>query len=488
MLLRAALALLLLGTASANAQDPQDAPLLLHEEAGALHELTDENRLVIRGLRGTFVLRAGQPRELRYEARTRDNHREPQPVALWRADRTLRLEAVAGHDGTETLIEIAVPPGLSIDLETSESGIQVSALRSPFRLVGSRLELTARGLFGPASFEIQGGTVLVSGGSGGLSLGGRDLDVTLEYATSAVELSLEKSVVSASNCQEAIEGEIETTNFQGVDLHGPLRLSATAGSLKLERATGGGVLELDATPLELNRTMGVLDVTTNAPVTFQRHDGGLKILGYGASVRGSGCEGVLEIQTFGAPVQLEQLAGKSEVRGDDLDLQILTSNGEIFAGTTASKIVMRKLGGSLTIESEFGDIEVSEVTEAVRVTSRDGDVRLSGLKAPLNVSADGGVVDVGWSSLTALEDSSIENSSGDVWVRLPSTLNVRIDAEARDGLVETDLPGIEVSEDGHSATGLIGGSRTAPQAKRPTVRIRSGGDLHIGSTSAGGNE
>ncbi len=475
------LALLVLGAAGASAAEQEEGPRLVHEEAGVLYEVADANRLVLRGLRGTLVLRAGQPGELRYEARTRDNRREPQPVALWLAERTLRLEALAGREGSETLLEIAVPPGLAIDLETTESAIQISALRSSLRVVGSRLELTARGLFGSAHFEIQGGKVLVSGGTGGLTLKGRDLDVTLEYAASPVDISLEKSVVSASNCQEAIEGEIETTTFQGIDLQGPLRLSAAEGSLKLERAAGGGVLELEATPLELIRTMGVLDVTTNALVTFQGHDGGLKILGYGAEVRGSGSEGVLEIQTFGAPVRLEQLGGKSEVRGDDLDLQILTATGEIFVGTTASKIVMRKVSGSIAIESEFGDIEVSEASEAIRVTSRDGNVHISGMKAPLTLSADGGEVDVGWSSLTTLEDSSIENPGGDVRVRLPSTINLRIDAEARDGLVETDLPGIEVSEDGHSASGLVGGSRAAPQAKRPTLRVRSGGDLHIGS-------
>ena len=119
----------------------------------------------------------------------------------------------------------------------------------------------------------------------------------------------------------------------------------------------------------------------------------------------------------------------------------------------------------------------------MKIDSRDGQVRLFGIKGPVEVSAEGAEVEVTWASLGGTETSSVENSRGDVRVSLPAKFRCRIDASAPHGRIETDLEELRVTEDGHHASGiLLGGLRTAAQVRKPTVRLKSGGNVYIDTT------
>jgi len=456
-----------------------EEPLLLTEDSGALLELDGETRLVVEGLQGTIGVRAGLPGEIRFEARTRDNRRDPRIVGLWADGPTLRIGPVEGDDGAGTLIEITVPEGFDVQVEAVDSLLKTSALSGGFRVGGTNVDLSARGMKGTIDVDVHGGKIFVSGTEEALTIEGRELNIVVEYARAPVYLAVVESVIELSGSRDATEGEIEKTTLEAVGLEGPVNLAAIESEVSLDRATLDGTLDLEQTPLVLSQTTGTLEVRTDATVQFTGHDGGLKIEGYGAAVRGSGGEGVLEIATDGAEVRLEQIASQIQVRGQDLDLQMLNCNGDATVETTGSRIVVKKAGGALVLHNEFGDIEVSEAAGAVDIASRDGDVFLTGLKAALNLKAEGGEVEVGWVSMAKPEDCTIEGTGGDVRVVLPGAVNVRLDAEARHGQIETDLPGIEVSGDGHSASGIVGRGRGSPQAKRPTVRVRSGGDLYL---------
>ena len=56
-------------------------------------------------------------------------------------------------------------------------------------------------------------------------------------------------------------------------------------------------------------------------------------------------------------------------------------------------------------------------------------------------------------------DSVIENAAGDVEVRFPARAGCRIEAEARNGRIETVLPGVRVTDDGDFASGFVGVDR-----------------------------
>jgi hypothetical protein len=252
--------------------------------------------------------------------------------------------------------------------------------------------------------------------------------------------------------------------------------------VSLDQCTGGGVLELSATPLTLSHTKGDLEVDTDADLGFTQHEGRLKVVGYGAAVRGTGSNGTLEIETDGAEVRLEQCAGTTTVRGRELDLNVFNPTGEVAVQVVSSRVSVKKAGGPLRLANEFGDIEVAESTHPVEVTIRDGNARLVGLKSSVKLDADGGdEIEVGWVSFSGQEDSLIRSGSGDLTVRLPSGANLRVEAQAPDGQIESGLQAIVVAEDGHSASGTLGATRAGTQTPRPTIRVHGGGDIHLDS-------
>lgn len=477
--LRSLSMLLLLFAAGVPAAAQGESAELLYEGSGGTIEPEGETRLVLRGFVGTFSAREGQTRELRYEARTRNNTRDPRAVGLWAEGQSLMILPLEGDSGEDTLIEAVVPPGFDVVIEADGSLASLSALAGHVAISGSKTDVAARGLKGSIDMRLAGGKVLVSGVGGEVVLRGAGLETTIEYAMDRIELDLQKSSLQISHSEASIEGEIQETTFGGSDISGPLDLAATLGAVELDRAGGGGVLELGDTPLVMTRTKGPLEITTEAKVEFRNHEGPLKILGYGAELSGSSSDGTLELETDGVKVMLQQVAGKLTLRGRELDVQVLNPTAELEFHTTDSSIVVKKASGRLTFESDFGSIEVQESIERVDVTSRETAVHLAGLKAPARVKAEGGDVEIAWVSLTALEESSVETDSGNVRLRLPSTGNVRVDIQAPYGEVQAEVPGVRVSEDGHSASGLLGLSRAGAQAERPTVRVRSGGDVYL---------
>jgi DUF4097 and DUF4098 domain-containing protein YvlB len=458
------------------AQEP--TATLLHQDSGGLLELEGERILRIRGIAGTLSLREGKPGELRYEARTRDNLRQPKKLALWLDGPALLLTTVEGQPGSETLVDIAVPPELGVVLETSDSLVQASALGGRLAIVGSGLDVAARGLKGEISLDLAGGKALVSGTVERLDLAGSKVEARIEYATGDVSIGVEDSQITITASSGPIEGEVVRSRFDGEALAGALRLTAAESEVSLTQCSGGAFLELTASPIELSQSKGEFEVNTDADVKFSAHEGSLKVASYGGIVHGTGGNCTVEIEADGGQVRLEQLVGTTTVRGREVDLQLWYPKGEVVVETSATKVLVKKAAAPVRITNEYGDVEVEESTEAVRVSVRDGNVRLHGMKTLVVVESERGDVDVGWVSFSAKEDCTI-TSGGDARVRLPASSNVRVEAHAPDGLVESDLPGITVDDEGRSAVGTLGGSRVAAQ-QRPAIRIRAGGDVHLG--------
>jgi hypothetical protein len=470
----------LLGLALAAAQEP--AGELLHEGAGGVIEIDGERRLALRGLQGTLYVREGAPGEVRYEARTRDNRRAERAVAVWAEEATIAIVPVADDDGSEVLIEVAVPPGFDVRIDADASLATVSALSGRLTLSGAGTDLAARGMKGPAEVTLRGGKVLFSGADE-VVLRGSGLEAKIEYAASRIELDLKDSSLEIVQSDAAVEGELENTTWSGSQLGGPIELAASGGSIELQQAGGGGRLELGETTLALSHSRGPLEIVSDARVEFNQHGGALKISGYGAEVHGSATDGPVEIETDHARVTLQQIGGQCTVAGRELEVTVMNPTGELAFRTVDSTVVVKKAAGPLSFESEFGRIVVEEALERIQVASHETEVRLTGLKAPVQVQAEGGEVEVIWFSLTKLEESTIENDSGAVRLRFPSAAAVHLDVKAPHGQVEGELPGIRISEDGHSATGLLGTSRAGPSAERPRVRVRAGADVYLASGS-----
>ena len=119
---------------------------------------------------------------------------------------------------------------------------------------------------------------------------------------------------------------------------------------------------------------------------------------------------------------------------------------------------------ALRFSSVSGDVDVTSVNGKLRASSVSGGVRVRDVTGSVSASAVSGNVEVDIDQLEGADNMKFSSVSGNVIVRLPSSLDAEIEMSSLSGSLKTDFP-IEVREKrygpGRSAHGRVGnGSRT----------------------------
>jgi hypothetical protein len=459
-----------------------DEPVLFLEQSDAIAELDGQRQLEISGIQGTLHVRLGTPGELRFSARSRDNRREERPVALWVENDTLRFAPAAGQDGELLLLEVAVPPELSVDIEITDSHLTVSGLMSALLLRGERLAAGIHGLKQPAEIELVESSLEVAGAESELTLEGRKLEATLVRIGGYLSLEARDSQVDLEQIFGDVDVDVVDTSLTVDTVAQPLRLNADGGDVGVMNLRRGGELVLDGAPLELLRVTGRTEVQTDEETRFRDLDGDLVIRSYGGSVRGSGNTKSLQVTTDSAEVRVEKIAGNVRVEGDHLQVHMSDVEGELGVYTTASQVHVQSAAGPVVVENDFGDITIEKAAKKVQVTSRNGNVRISQLSAPLQLTANGDRVEVIWAEVARDGDCLVQNDGGEVWLNFPVQWGGTLDAEAEYGRIESNIPGIVVSDDGNRATGVM------RRMRQPRIRVKSGGDVYLNSNAPGSQQ
>ena len=116
-----------------------------------------------------------------------------------------------------------------------------------------------------------------------------------------------------------------------------------------------------------------------------------------------------------------------------------------------------------SFSSVSGNVDVSGVTGRLHASAVSGDVRVKNVSGSANVSSVSGDVEVEVGQLDGSDDMKFASVSGDVVVKMPSSLDADVDISSMTGSIKTDFP-IEVREERHGtrtyARGRLGsGSR-----------------------------
>jgi len=489
MRFRGLMALLLLLLATSGYVRAEE-PLLLSEDAGGILELEGENRIEIVGFTGSVRVRQGKAGELRYAARRLDDRKVDHPLALWVEDRLLRIMPLEGQADSPVFLEVSVGPDLQPSVELSDSTLQVAGLYGNVDVKGSNLQLTARMIDGSLNLELSKSRLSVANVTEGLSLTGSEITAELEQLHGPVTIDIEGGALGLFSIHDASDVTLERADLTAHTLIGEIRLEAEEGVISLTDLRGGAELRLSEASLQMAGTKGSIRVDTDAELRFNGHEGSLTVRSRGALVHGGQAKGGnLDIEASSAEVRLEECEGLTAVRGDDLNVHVMKSKDDLTISTTYSTVLVEAPEKAVTIENEFGDVEVREAAQPVKVSSRDGDVRLIDSKGRVEVKADGPAVEVGWAALTGDVASTIENERGDVTVHIPPGVRCRVEAHAPHGRIESELADLQVSDDGHRTAGvLLGGKSAAPYVKKPTIRVTSGGDLYLMSSVSGDPE
>ena len=450
---------------------------LLAEESSAEVIVRGQSTVSLEAFQGTLSVRVGRPGEMRFMARTLDNRRAEQPVALWLDGSTFRMRPLEGQESTPTLLEMSVAPELRIEIEVDDSTVLATEIHSDLEVRGRGLEITARGLRGSAEFAISDSRIDVNSVLGSLELEGSGIEGKVARVGGGMSAVLTTSRLEIDDVTGGTDLEFEDTTLVVSTLRTSTEIRLERGSVHASKIQGQCNLWLSEAPLVIENSNAVT-VNTDAEVRFSNVQQ-MEIIAdaYGVPVRGQGGQR-LELETSGADVILAKIGGEVRIRGEELDIHLTEPGGEVTITTIGSTVLVEKAAGPITIENDFGEVTVRNAAKAVRIVNRNGDVNVSALRAPIDLRADSERIAVTWTAMSGEGDSYVENENGDVHVAFPPNGGGRVKAESRYGQIESSLEAIQIADDGKSATGVLG------RSERPVIQVRAGGDLQI-APSAG---
>ncbi len=448
-------------------------PEYLASSAAGLYEIDGESVLRVEGLEGRIMIRAGGTGPVRFLSTDIADRDAEVPVEMWKDGRTLTLRPGGGEPSVAVRMEAAVPPGFSLDILLYDSELTVSNIYGDVNLTGDGLDAKIFNIEGDVTLDVANGTTQVQNIAGDLTLESSAADIQVDGVTGRFGAEVQGGRLQAGRLEGPVELEGDDAEVVLTGNSGELRATVHGGSLSAAAVGLGGEFRLQGTPLVLKECQGDIRVETDAAIGFSDCTADLHFDAYGASIRGTGNQGILEVKTDDADVILRKLNGPTRIQGDRLQVDIQEVGGELWVLGSSSNIKIDNITDPLTVVNEFGDVHVIAAVQKIEVENRDGNVTIERQNGPVSVHADGEQVAVTWTTVNWNENSTVENANGDVSIFLPAKGGCTVDAQATYGRIETDIEEIVVGEDGRSASGSFN------RAKRPILRVRAEGDLRI---------
>jgi DUF4097 and DUF4098 domain-containing protein YvlB len=262
-----------------------------------------------------------------------------------------------------------------------------------------------------------------------------------------------------------VAGKVELANSGGAivaeDVDGDLHASTSRGRILAEDVTGKATLENRYAPIQATRIGGELRVEAeHADVSIERALASVAVDNRHGTIFVRGVEGPLSIEAANTPIQARDISGNVTIDSQDEAVTLLGVRGSARVTSPLSEVTAEEIEGPLEIESSHDDVRVSEFGSTLTVRSTHAEVsartgRLAG-------------------------DVSVTTTYGDVELRIPGNASLRFEGRAKDGELESNLPGLEIREErreaGRAWTGSLGSSTHAVTIDTTYGNIRLEGE------------
>ena len=221
-------------------------------------------------------------------------------------------------------------------------------------------------------------------------------------------------------------------------------------------------------------------------------DGNADVKSAEGDVSVSDLNGSLTLNLDSSSARISQVSSNVTIQGRANDVSpedikgVLRLDGDFMESVKLSRIAkpvsfkssrtdmdFTKLDGDLTLDS--GDLQATNVSGPLRLNTRSKDILLNGVTNDVHLQNENGAVEVHLNKLGSLE---VNNSKGDIRIFVPQKAGFSVDAEARDGEIQSDFDALKISNGENRATdsGAVngGGPRMVLNNEHGTIEIRAG--------------
>jgi DUF4097 and DUF4098 domain-containing protein YvlB len=273
------------------------------------------------------------------------------------------------------------------------------------------------------------------------------------------------------------------------------RFSSSGTVLTLDPNTHGAGDHWVASDLDiaLPRKASVMVATHHGDISIMGRDGNADVESHNGDVSVTDLNGALSVQLDHSSARISQIASDVTVQGRANEVSIEDVKGGVrlegdfmeslklshIAKTVSFKssrtdMDFSRLDGSLNLDS--GDLEADNVLGPLRLRTRSKDITVNGLSGDVHVQNENGNVELHINKPGSVE---VNDRKGDVRLFVPQKAGFQVDAQARDGSIQSDFGSLNIQNgDEHStAAGSInggGGARLVVNNEHGDIEIRSG--------------
>lgn len=193
-----------------------------------------------------------------------------------------------------------------------------------------------------------------------------------------------------------------------------------------------------------------------------------------SSARISGISSDVTLHGRAKEVSIEDVKGAVRLEGDFMEsLKLSRIAKSVSFKTGRTDMDFARLDGSLSLDS--GDLEADNVAGPLRLRTRSKDITVNGLTGDVHVQNENGNVELHINKPGSVD---VNDRKGDIRVFVPLKAGFQVDAQVRDGSIQSDFGSLKIQNgDEHStAAGSInsGGARLLLNNEHGDIEIRSG--------------
>ena len=272
------------------------------------------------------------------------------------------------------------------------------------------------------------------------------------------------------------------------------QISTSGQIVTLEANTRGAGDHWVSTDMDISipRKASVVVSTHHGDVSIMGRDGTAQITSQDGEVSVSDLNGALTLNLDKSSARVSQVSSDVSIQGraNDISLEDVKGgvrlDGDFMESVKLSRIRkpvnfkssrtdmdFAKLDGYLNLDS--GDLEASSVSGPLRLRTRSKDIMLNGVTNDVHLEDENGAVEIHLNKLGTVE---VSNSKGDIRIYVPEKAGFQVDAQARDGEIQTDFNSLKVDngENHATASGSVngGGPRMVINNEHGTIEIRTG--------------
>lgn len=272
------------------------------------------------------------------------------------------------------------------------------------------------------------------------------------------------------------------------------QISTTGQVVSINANTHGAGDHWVSTDLDISlpRKAGVVLSTRHGDISIMGRDGNADVKSAEGDVSVTDLNGSLSINLDSSSARISQVSSDVTIQGraNDISLEdikgVVRLDGDFMESVKLSHIAkpvsfktsrtdmeFTKLDGDLTLDS--GDLQATNVSGPLRLHTRSKDIMLNGVTNDVHLQNENGAVEVHLNKIGSLD---VNNSKGDIRVFVPEKSGFSVDAQARDGEIQSDFSSLKIEngENRATASGSVngGGPRMVLNNEHGTIEIRAG--------------